>query len=132
VLCQYKPWTINFNCKQCDKEKKKLLGCKRPKKKQFQYFGNQYKCICDSDPKCEICKGKNLIQLKQCPMVMLQNKNIGRLLPFFFHFKGTEHTQYPDGRGRIFQPVILLEALNICGVVAARKDKEEMDALGKR
>ena len=55
------------------------------------------------------CKGTNEIKLKRCPHTYL-SADVRALVPYFFHFVATY--QYPDGRGRLYQPVKMLNVFD--------------------
>ena len=48
---------------------------------------------------------------------------IRRFLPFYFDWKNGG--SYPDARGRLFQPVKLLEAFKICNIVTMEREEKE-------
>jgi hypothetical protein len=97
-----------FDCKVCTVMLKKERGCVRPKRQAVQI----YKCpVCAGEnKKCIYCKGTNEIMLKRCPRAIL-NSNITSLVPYFFSFINSH--QYPDGRGRLFQPIKMLKVFDI-------------------
>jgi hypothetical protein len=66
--------------------------------------------------------------LHRCPAWALRDVSIQSLLPYFFHWRATEFTQFPDGCGRIMQPSMLLEAFSIMNTVAQEREKAEMEA----
>ena len=43
--------------------------------------------------------------LKRCPQSILDG-NIRSLVPYFFHYLAS--SEYPDGRGRLYQPTKML------------------------
>jgi hypothetical protein len=60
-----------------------------------------------NDEECFLCNGKGEISMSRCPRAIADF----RLLPFFQEYqnKGT----WPDGRGRLYQPVKLILAFDI-------------------
>ena len=122
VRLSYEPHRLIYNCSDCPADQKKLRGCKRNKRGGV----TKLKCVCDRDKRCDLCKGTGDILLSRCPRALSKTTTSSITVPYFFHWKATGFTQYPDGRGRLFQPAKLLEAFNICHAIAARCEEEEI------
>lgn len=64
---------------------------------------------------------------KRCPHTILDG-NIRAIVPYFFHFLATH--QFPDGRGRVYQPSKLLKVFDIWyGIydeIRPKKGKEDV------
>jgi hypothetical protein len=63
---------------------------------------------------CKHCGGSNKIPMHQCPRaeaLVGGRGNPSMLLPFFYEY--FDRGVWPDGRGRLFQPVKLVEAFEI-------------------
>lgn len=69
--------------------------------------------------------------LKRCPAKEANDPSVSRLLPFFFHWRATSYSQFPDGRGRLFQPQKMLDAFGVCNSIATRCEKEEIERMQK-
>ena len=109
-----------FNC-PC--EEKKTRGCVRQVKSPVAVF----KCpVCAGEnKKCQYCKGTNEIELHRCPRSIL-DRSIRELVPFFFHFMNTN--QFPDGKGRLFQPTKLIQVFDMWyGIYIDLKPKPRTD-----
>lgn len=50
---------------------------------------------------------------------------VNRFLPFFWHFKATNYTMYPDGKGRLNQPSKLLEAVQLSMAIVNKREEYE-------
>jgi hypothetical protein len=61
----------------------------------------------------------------------MPDKNVNRFLPFFWHWKTTSYQQFPDGRGRYYQPSKLLEALTMCANLSAKQEQKEAEKVRK-
>lgn len=137
VLMQYKPFSLAYNCGNCDKKQKKDRGCNRNVKNNLQID-----CTCGGVDGCEICcrplsKGKRKkiswgwFNINRCPVSFCNDININRFIPYFWHFKATNNMCYPDGQGRYEQPSKLLEAFSICGFMANKREQIEIDNANK-
>jgi hypothetical protein len=68
----------------------------------------EYCPVCGGeDEECFLCNGKGEISMSRCPRATADF----RLLPFFKDYQRLE--TWPDGRGRLFQPVKLILAFDI-------------------
>jgi hypothetical protein len=96
-------------------------------------------CTCAGINGCDICtkeiSGKRqsfgYFTITRCPVKFCDDIGINRLLPYFWHWKGTNNMQYPDNQGRYEQPSILLEAFSICGAMANKREQIEIDNAAK-
>lgn len=118
----YEPFSKIFNCEYCSKEVKKKRGCKRAIKSGAVL---DVDCSCGENKKCDVCKGRGRFVLKDCPIRFTQDKDTSRFLPFFWHFRATNYTMYPDGEGRFEQPILLLEALQLCIYLVNKREEAE-------
>jgi hypothetical protein len=98
----------------------------------------QIDCTCGGRDGCDICarpveKGKRKkvswgwFTINRCPISFADDRIINRVLPYFWHWKGTNNMQYPDNRGRYEQPSKLLEAFSICAFIANKREQIEME-----
>lgn len=62
--------------------------------------------------------------MHRCPRVILANRNISRVAPFFMSWVNSGFQEYPDGRGRYYQPLVLLEAFEI--LLSVRNREKEL------
>lgn len=126
VLCHYDPYKTYFSCGSCGTEEKKQRGCKRNRRTNVV---SGIACICGGELKCEVCNGAGSFSYKRCPQSVFADYSIVRLCQYFFHWKSTEYMQFPDGRGRYFQPSIMLDAFSIMARVSDRKDEERIKSI---
>ncbi len=124
VLMVYDPWRKIFNCGECDEKKQR--GCMRPKRKPILEIA----CICGGYKRCEICRGTGEIKIKRCPGSFSRSSDIVSLMPYFFRYK--TNWEYPDGRGRLMQPIKLTDALDLMSAVANRKEQEQLEKIHGR
>jgi hypothetical protein len=106
---------------------KKNRGCKRPKRKPIITI----ECICGGNSRCDICKGGNQIELKECP-ARLRDASVNRFLPFFWHWKATGYTAFPDGLGRYDQPSKMLDAFGLCASLSNKEEAKEAEKARKK
>jgi hypothetical protein len=107
-----------FCCSTC--AEKRQRGCVRPRREPIQVY---FCPICDGEnKKCSYCKGTNQIKLKRCPRAILDT-NTSRLVSYFRHFVNT--SQYPDGRGILYQSVRMLRVFDIWGRVLVEEKKKK-------
>ena len=121
VLLAYDPWRKIYNCRICDDKK----GCKRNSRSPIVTI----QCICGGEKKCGLCRGTDGIKINRCPVSLTRDTDIIRLMPHFYRYKN--NGTYPDGRGRIFQPQKLNEALDLMAYVANRKETEQIEMAAK-
>jgi hypothetical protein len=130
----YKPFSVVYNCDDCTDELRKTRGCKRNIKKMQLRID----CTCGGIAGCDTCarplqKGKRKLvswgwfTINRCPAAFCKDLIISRFLPYYWHWKGTDYMKYPDDRGRIYQPSILLEAFSICNCIAIKREVQEME-----
>ena len=55
------------------------------------------------------CKGKGKIFVNQCP----RSCEDSSLLPYFIAYRNSNGLIWPDGRGRLYQPIKLVHAFDI-------------------
>jgi hypothetical protein len=95
-----------FYCGTCAEKRER--GCVRPRRTPVIVFGCP---ACKGEnKKCAYCKGKNELKLHRCPRAIC-DANIRGLVPYFWHYANTN--QYPDGRGRLFQPVKMIAVFDL-------------------
>ena len=63
--------------------------------------------------------------MKDCPVRVSMDKDTNRFLPFFWHFKATNYTMYPDGCGRFEQPTMMLEAFQLAMAMVNKREEYE-------
>lgn len=107
---------IVYNCRGC-----RFKDCRREWKVKVCYvcYGN--------DKYCEKCNGSNEIAVDKCPR-HLQTIEASHLLPFYFSWVRGAMNVWPDGAGRLFQPVKLRQSFEVLHSFYNRKKKEEDDA----
>ena len=99
-----------YNCKRCDKKRKRLLGCVRPfRRKKIWVIDECYFCG-GENKKCEYCNGKGHIIVQRCPRAVANNC---RLLPYFIEYKNSNYLAWPDGKGMYYQPFKLVRAFQL-------------------
>jgi len=121
-MMQYGIWHKVYVCSNCSSEMKRNRGCKRPKRNKIL----EIECVCGGNSHCEICKGENKFTLKECPAKM-NNASVNRFLPFFWHWKATNYMNFPDGKGRYYQPSVLLEAFSLCANLSGKQEQKEAE-----
>jgi hypothetical protein len=99
------PPADRYVCETCG-DKKASRGCISPAENQLWKI--EYCPLCGGkNEKCHICCGKGEISMLRCPRAIASF----RLLPFFIeHYKSGA---WPDGRGRLYQPIKLIMAFDI-------------------
>lgn len=113
VAYQQFPETVlmqRFRCESCDARKKRLQGCVKPFKRKAVWIIDE--CVfCDGkNKKCVFCKGRGKIPVQRCPRAFSGNRY---LLPYFYAYRNSNNLQWPDGRGRLYQPKKLVDAFDI-------------------
>ena len=58
-----------------------------------------------------MCHGSNIVSVYQCPRSLAGSLKAAVLLPFFQRY--LEYGEFPDGKGMVYQPVPLIEAMEI-------------------
>ena len=76
-----------------------------------------------NDNKCSVCQGTGVIILNKCPVKIFLIDYVNRFIPYFFEWKN--RGEYPDARGRIFQPTKLINAFGICNMVVMEREEKE-------
>lgn len=122
-----------WNCKACTKKDKKAWGCVKPINKKENPDGVWYIefcLVCDgTNSKCKACKGSNRTLVWRCPRGL--SGHASRLLPYFFDYyaalQSTRVPVWPDGRGRLYQPIALIEAFNLLRKVKFNFDEKNKD-----
>lgn len=118
ILMGYDPWVKVFSCKGC--REKHSRGCTKNRRAVVLV-----PCICNGQRGCDVCHGSGTITYKRCPSAYTKESWIYELLPYYYRYKVTN--EYPDKQGRIYQPVKLLEALELMGHVATRKEIDQLE-----
>ena len=108
-----------YTCPICTTQEKKEQGCKRRRRDAILVIN----CICEGKYKCAICKGDNKIELHRCPRAILAEKQVSRVVPYFLNWINSEYREYPDGRGRYFQPIVMITAFNLLSLVRDREQE---------
>jgi len=112
----YSPNNKIFNCAIC--QSKETLGCEKDNIADIPF---KPPCICHGlNDKCEICQGKGHFTMRRCPIIALSQPSIRRLVPYFFEWKNDG--RYPDGQGRVYQPIKLMEAFSLCNAVCQEQE----------
>ncbi len=115
-----------YDCKKCDKRRKKLLGCVRPFKKKNVWKIDE--CIfCEGqNKKCRYCKGRGDIFVRRCPRAVAKNDH---LLPYFLEYKRSNYIAWPDGKGRYYQPVKLIQAFDIFSYYFNKFESKQLEEI---
>jgi len=124
-----------FSCAVCNAKGNRALkrrqGCIKPLTKRScrRNFGmdavwyTDYCFVCrGEDPKCKVCRGSNALPVFRCPRALAQEAQT--LLPYFFDWRESHRVMWPDGRGRLFQPVKLTQAFAMLDDMFTRYDIE--------
>lgn len=104
-----------INCEQCKSERDKIrkrlrkAGCHRVFKRKVI---RRIECICGGKDDCELCKGKNMIELFTCPRNILIEPGIGRILPYFYDYIASGCQIWPSGN-RLRTPRVLQQAFEV-------------------
>lgn len=56
------------------------------------------------------CRGKSKVPVQRCPRAVNENY---ALLPYFYAYRASNNLQWPDGRGRLYQPRKLVFAFDV-------------------
>ena len=98
-----------FNCNNCTQKDKKRYGCKAEKKHKKVWVHEGCPVCKGKNTKCEYCNGNNYIEFKRC--VHKSVSDFTKILPFYIEY--FKYGVFPDRKGRIFQPIKLLESFTI-------------------
>ncbi len=130
-----------FNCQSCSSAEKETRGCLSPTEKFSWEIDPCVSCggkgffIAPNridEVECEVCKGSGVISVNRCPRAIITESKY--LIPFFIdYYGGLEHglTIYPDGKGRFYQPIKLLQAFNLMTseyTAIKKRESESQDA----
>ena len=104
-----------------------MLGCVRPFKKKVIWTIDE--CIfCEGqNKKCRYCKGKGVIFVQRCPRAVAKNCS---LLPYFLEYKRSNCLAWPDGTGRLYQPIKLVIAYDILNYYFCKFEEKVKDNYG--
>ena len=126
IMLQHEPFCKIFNCELCKFQgSQERNGCRKEKTEKVLDFD----CICDGQKRCRICKGKGTFPLYRCPVVMANDQAVNLILPFFFHWKATNYMMFPDNKGRIYQPVKMLEAFTLLSFISNKREAIALEKL---
>lgn len=120
----FEPNTFVFDCNTCVDAKKKNNECRS------ENYGISFmpECVCGGNKNCLICHGENKFKVFQCPRTLC-DKETNFIVECQYDLD--KWGRFPDGCGRLFQPVKLLEAFSVVRAVIDRKHALEMAKQGK-
>ena len=99
----FQPISGEFCCDTCEPADKKKRGCTKDRKRGYvRLIG----CTCNKRKSCELCKGIGSFEIRRCP----RGVDTFGLLPFFYMWKDSGYTIFPDGTGMLYQPTKMIEA----------------------
>ena len=106
------PPADRYKCDSCRAQKRQEdRGCKKESDRVVWKINEC--CLCGGkNEKCQLCEGRNEVIMRRCPHALLDD-NIQFVLPFFYSYRKSEGTAWPDGRGRLFQPIKLVMAFDV-------------------
>lgn len=108
----------------CDDAAKKRRGCIEPALKKVWNITECF--ICGGfDSECSICKGSNTIPIFRCPRRLACETNVSQLLPFFQRY--LDYGEFPDKRGLLYQPLKLVNTLNLILRYYRKYELEDID-----
>lgn len=113
-----------WNCRICSKEMQKARGCKRPTKGKVWEIKKCFVCG-GNNKKCKHCNGTNRIHVNQCPKALTESETISYLIPYCYHY--LEFGKFPNGEGMMYQPAVLLDALNLFISYYRQYEKEDYE-----
>jgi len=113
-----------FRCETCDARMKRLRGCVKPFKRKTVWTIDECIICGGKDKRCRYCKGKGKISVQRCPRTAKEGY---ALLPYYYAYKNSNGLQYPDGRGRWYQPKKLVEAFDIWSFYFNKFEKDNVD-----
>jgi len=87
-------------CKPCPGPEKS--GCVSP----ANHLIFKVKCICMGAENCELCNGTGEYNGYDCNIS--HTKDVGYIIPYFYIYKAANGLSWPDGRGRLYQPLYLV------------------------
>ena len=99
-----------FNCKNCDKKQKIRRGCKQPFKHKTVWVIDECIFCGGKNKQCIYCMGKGKIPVRCCPRIA--SSGFG-LLPYFYAYRNSNGLAWPDGLGRLYQPLKLVDAFDL-------------------
>ncbi len=72
--------------------------------------------MCDGkNPECALCHGKGEISVLRCPRALVTDA-MSFILPYYYQYRKSGGVAWPDGRGRLFQPIKLVTAFDILDI----------------
>ena len=87
-------------------------------------------CIfCNSkDKRCFICKGKGNIAVQRCPRAHATEYG---LFPYYKAYHNSNDLVWPDGRGRYYQPLKLINAFDILNYYWPKYESKYIEQVNK-
>lgn len=115
---------IVCNCRGCaeNEELKRVYGCKKESEKMVWTADVCFTCG-GTDPDCSDCNGSGGTPVHRCPHALAAE--VGTLLPYYFDWHKSERCMWPDGRGRLFQPLRLAQAFDFLDSIVAQYMDED-------
>lgn len=115
-----------YTCEFCRGKMRSQRGCLSPfKRKAVWTIDECLFCYGEKpDKKCFFCKGRGKIAVRQCPRV------VGRglyLLPYFIAYKNSNGLAWPDGTGRLQQPLKLVAAFDVLSYYFDKLEAEQIE-----
>ena len=102
-----------YDCELCrgNRKRRTRLGCRKRRRESIA----EYECpICEGkNDDCRYHKPNERIEFHRCPKTYI-TRDAARLVPYFFDWiRNPQSFAWPDGRGRIYQPVKLVKSFEI-------------------
>ena len=104
-----------------------MLGCVRPFKRKPIWKIDECVFCEGQNKKCHYCHGKGVIFVQRCPRAVAKSC---ALLPYFLEYKRSNYIAWPDGRGRLYQPVKLVIAYDILNYYFCKLEEKTKDDYG--
>lgn len=107
-----------ITCRECneDETKREQFGCYHETPEPI--WSTDYCPICNGkDDLCDYCQGSNEIPVHRCPHALASD--VSALLPYFMDWYKSDRVAWPNGRGRLHQPVKLAQAFDILGNIVS-------------
>jgi len=132
LLAVDRDFALIYNCRSCGAERESR-GCAGPLTDGSRVWEIGFCLRCDGDDNtCTICGGANKTPVPRCPRAAQDRDAL--LLPYFFDYYGAivrgGAGTWPDGRGRLYQPLKLVRAFEILVKVMLQRDTAAADARG--
>lgn len=108
LIYHRRPLALVMKCSHCTGREKAIRGCREPKKRKTVWVIDECLKCGGKNKRCTQCKGSGKIGVLRCPHAIADFS----LLPYFLEYRANLGT-WPDGSGRYYQPVKLVEAFDV-------------------